>query len=236
MATRSREHVSTFAELVEARSTALLRLAYAVVGDHQLAQDLLQEALVKVYVAWPRLRDVSGAEAYARRTIVTTAISWRLKQCPRPPGVEGFRQDNANGPITRDPGEPLDARWDDERLTDPVHGRRPATAYSFHVARADNVLLVFEDTDVDDRGPFILGSAVRTALPQYHAGTVVPGGEPIAGHPFYFKPFFGVKPYGGLARQSGWPPRLTHCVADPRTWGAATAQGATFVPKHHQRH
>ena len=56
MATRSQEHVSTFAELVEARSTALLRLAYAVVGDHQLAQDLLQESLVKVYLAWPRLQ------------------------------------------------------------------------------------------------------------------------------------------------------------------------------------
>jgi RNA polymerase sigma-70 factor (sigma-E family) len=80
MASRSRERVSGFAELVEARSTALLRLAYAVVGDHQLAQDLLQEALVKVYVAWPRLRDVSGAEAYARRTIVTTAISWRRRR------------------------------------------------------------------------------------------------------------------------------------------------------------
>src|SRR3954464_11825553 len=77
MATRSREEISAFADLVEARSTALLRLAFAVVGDYQLAQDLLQEALVKTYVAWPRLRDPSAAEAYVRRTIVTTAISWR---------------------------------------------------------------------------------------------------------------------------------------------------------------
>ena len=89
MATRSQEHVSGFAELVEARSTALLRLAYAVVGDHQLAQDLLQEALVKVYVAWPRLRDASGAEAYARRTIVTTAISWRRRRSFHEPPSRG---------------------------------------------------------------------------------------------------------------------------------------------------
>jgi RNA polymerase sigma-70 factor (sigma-E family) len=88
MATRSRGHVSEFAELVEARSTALLRLAYAVVGDHQLAQDLLQEALVKVYVAWPRLRDASAAEAYARRTIVTTAISWRRRRSFHEPPTE----------------------------------------------------------------------------------------------------------------------------------------------------
>ena len=50
----------------------MFRTAYGVVGDHQLAQDLLQEALVKAYVAWPRLRDVTKAEAYVRRTIVTT--------------------------------------------------------------------------------------------------------------------------------------------------------------------
>ena len=79
MAARSLEQISAFADLVEARSTSLLRLAYAVVGDYQLAQDLLQEALVKVYVAWPRLRDGSAAEAYVRRTIVTTAISWRRR-------------------------------------------------------------------------------------------------------------------------------------------------------------
>src|SRR5262245_57340815 len=88
MATRSQEHVSAFAALVEARSNALLRLAYAVVGDHQLAQDLLQEALVKVYVAWPRLRDVSGAEAYARRTIVTTAISWKRRRSFHEPPID----------------------------------------------------------------------------------------------------------------------------------------------------
>jgi RNA polymerase sigma-70 factor (sigma-E family) len=58
----------------------LFRTAYVVVGDHQLAQDLLQEALVKAYVAWPRLRDVTAAEAYVRRTIVTTAISWSRRR------------------------------------------------------------------------------------------------------------------------------------------------------------
>ncbi|MFC4783907.1 SigE family RNA polymerase sigma factor [Nocardioides sp. MAHUQ-72] len=87
MATRSEQHVSAFADLVEARSTSLLRLAYAVVGDHQLAQDLLQEALVKVYVAWPRLRDSAAAEAYVRRTIVTTAISWRRRRSFHEPPV-----------------------------------------------------------------------------------------------------------------------------------------------------
>src|SRR4051812_37432246 len=88
MATRSPEQISAFAELVEARSTALLRLAFAVVGDYQLAQDLLQEALVKTYVAWPRLREPAAAEAYVRRTIVTTAISWRRRPSFHEPAIE----------------------------------------------------------------------------------------------------------------------------------------------------
>ena len=61
MAIRSQGEISEFSELVATRSAALLRTAYLVVGDHQLAQDLLQEALVKAYVAWPRLRDATKA-------------------------------------------------------------------------------------------------------------------------------------------------------------------------------
>jgi RNA polymerase sigma-70 factor (sigma-E family) len=51
-----------------------------MVGEHHLAQDLLQEALLKTYVAWPRIRDVARAEAYTRRVIVTTSVSWRRRR------------------------------------------------------------------------------------------------------------------------------------------------------------
>ena len=68
---------AAFHEFVAARSASLFRTALLMVGgDHQLAQDLLQESLVKTYVAWPRLRAVANAEAYARRVVVTTSISW----------------------------------------------------------------------------------------------------------------------------------------------------------------
>jgi RNA polymerase sigma-70 factor (sigma-E family) len=77
---RHRRDVSAFSEFVEQRSHALLRTAYLLVGDHQLAEDLLQEALIKTLIAWPRLRDPARVDAYARRTIVTTAISWRRRR------------------------------------------------------------------------------------------------------------------------------------------------------------
>ena len=67
---------SEFAEFALARSGALHRAAYLMVGDAQLAQDLVQEALTRTYVAWPRLRDPRNAEAYCRKAITTTAISW----------------------------------------------------------------------------------------------------------------------------------------------------------------
>ena len=72
----ARRDPAAFAEFVAARSPALHRAAYLMVGERQLAQDLLQEALTKTYVAWPRLRDPSKAEAYTRKAITTTAISW----------------------------------------------------------------------------------------------------------------------------------------------------------------
>jgi RNA polymerase sigma-70 factor (sigma-E family) len=67
---------AAFAEFALARAGALHRAAYLMVGDAHLAQDLVQEALTKTYVAWPRLRDPRNAEAYCRKAITTTAISW----------------------------------------------------------------------------------------------------------------------------------------------------------------
>jgi RNA polymerase sigma-70 factor (sigma-E family) len=72
----SRADRSEFADFALARSRALHRAAYLMVGDTQLAQDLVQEALTKTYVAWPRLRDPRNAEAYCRKAITTIAISW----------------------------------------------------------------------------------------------------------------------------------------------------------------
>ena len=72
--------LEAFSEFAAARSSSLFRSAYLAMGDYQLAQDLVQESLVKTYQSWSRLRDVGNAEAYTRRVIVTTAISWRRRR------------------------------------------------------------------------------------------------------------------------------------------------------------
>jgi len=80
MALKARRDDREFCDFVVSRSAALFRVAYLIVGEYQLAQDLVQESLEKTYVAWPRLRDVANAEAYTRRVIATTATSWRRRR------------------------------------------------------------------------------------------------------------------------------------------------------------
>jgi RNA polymerase sigma-70 factor (sigma-E family) len=86
-----------FTAFVAARGQALLRTAYLLTGDYQGAEDLVQTALAKVYVAWPRVRAREAVEAYVRRTMVTTHVSWWRRRwrgemptdagaLPEPPG------------------------------------------------------------------------------------------------------------------------------------------------------
>jgi RNA polymerase sigma-70 factor (sigma-E family) len=53
----------------------LLRSAFLLTGDEHRAQDLVQEALVKVAMRWSRLRD-GNPLAYARTIVVRDNISW----------------------------------------------------------------------------------------------------------------------------------------------------------------
>ena len=83
MSTTSRD--AAFADFVAAKQTQLRRVAYALCGDWHRAEDLLQTAFVKLYVAWPRLRDPGAAEAYTRRILVRANIDesrrpWRRER------------------------------------------------------------------------------------------------------------------------------------------------------------
>jgi RNA polymerase sigma-70 factor (sigma-E family) len=75
-----------FTAYVRDRSAALLRTAYLITGNQFDAEDLLQTALAKVYLAWPRIREVNARDAYVRRALVNTQTSrWRRRrvaECP----------------------------------------------------------------------------------------------------------------------------------------------------------
>jgi RNA polymerase sigma-70 factor (sigma-E family) len=69
-----------FAELVQASWGSLYRTAYLILGDHGLAEDLVQTSLARTYAAWRRVRSDDAAPAYARTTQVNTAAEWIRKR------------------------------------------------------------------------------------------------------------------------------------------------------------
>ena len=65
-----------FTAFVAARGQSLLRIAHALTGDREAAQDLVQGALAKAYAKWPRIH--TDAEAYVRKIIYNDrASAWR---------------------------------------------------------------------------------------------------------------------------------------------------------------
>jgi RNA polymerase sigma-70 factor (sigma-E family) len=65
-----------FRGYVAARSPALLRTAYLLTGNRADAEDLLQTALAKTYLAWDRIREREAVDGYVRRVMVNTQTSW----------------------------------------------------------------------------------------------------------------------------------------------------------------
>jgi RNA polymerase sigma-70 factor (sigma-E family) len=74
-----------FEAFVVGRSPSLLRTAYLLTGNRPDAEDLLQTALAKTYLAWDRIREREAADAYVRRTLVTTQISFWRRRRPESP-------------------------------------------------------------------------------------------------------------------------------------------------------
>jgi RNA polymerase sigma-70 factor (sigma-E family) len=70
-----------FRGFVAAREGALLRTAYMLTGDQQLAEDLVQTALEKAAAHWRDIRVSEAAEAYVRRILYRERVSfWRRRR------------------------------------------------------------------------------------------------------------------------------------------------------------
>ncbi|MDN5764425.1 MAG: SigE family RNA polymerase sigma factor [Humibacillus sp.] len=64
-----RERDASFTAFMREAQPSLLRTAYFLCGDPDLARELVQDALVRTYLAWPKVRQ-DTAVAYARRILV----------------------------------------------------------------------------------------------------------------------------------------------------------------------
>ena len=63
---------SAFRDYVAARRPQLYRSAYLLCGDPHRAEDVVQDALVRLYVAWPRAQRANNVDAYARRIVLNS--------------------------------------------------------------------------------------------------------------------------------------------------------------------
>jgi RNA polymerase sigma-70 factor (sigma-E family) len=97
-----------FREYVRARRPALLRTAYLLTGNLADAEDLVQAALAKTYLAWNRIEDRSAVDSYVRRAMVNTQISWwRKRRLEEFPTDEIPDQVVADYPVSTDMRESL---------------------------------------------------------------------------------------------------------------------------------
>jgi RNA polymerase sigma-70 factor (sigma-E family) len=90
---------------VRARQDALLRIAYLLTQDHGQAEDLLQDAMVKLYRRWRRTGLPTYEFAYARRALLNEYISEQRRRRWREVSLESHRP--AVGPA---PQEQVDDR------------------------------------------------------------------------------------------------------------------------------
>jgi RNA polymerase sigma-70 factor (sigma-E family) len=120
-----------YTDFVHATWPSLYRTAYLLLGDHALAEDLVQTALAKTYASWGSVRELGAAPGFARTTLVNTAASWFRKK--------SWRNELATETLP-------------EPAHDPDHSSRPAVIGALrHLPprqRAVIVLRYYEDQSV----------------------------------------------------------------------------------------
>jgi RNA polymerase sigma-70 factor (sigma-E family) len=75
------ERRRVFDEFARARMPELLRFGHALTGSPHAAADLVQDALERTMIAWPRVEQQGDPEGYVRRIMVNRNISiWRRRR------------------------------------------------------------------------------------------------------------------------------------------------------------
>ncbi len=63
------------AELFDRHYDRLCDLAYLIIRDAHLAEEIVMEALIKTYTGWGRIRDTARADVYLKRSVVNLCRS-----------------------------------------------------------------------------------------------------------------------------------------------------------------
>jgi RNA polymerase sigma-70 factor (sigma-E family) len=91
----------TFEEFAAARLPGVLRFAAVLTGDRGLAEDVVQEVLIRANERWQEISRLDKPEAYIRKMIVNEYLSWRRRSWRLVPSGAGTDLD---GRLTPDAG------------------------------------------------------------------------------------------------------------------------------------
>jgi RNA polymerase sigma-70 factor (sigma-E family) len=98
---------AAFRAFAWSRRATLRRTAYLMCGDWHQADDLVQTTLVKLYVAWRRVRGGDQPDAYVRRILTRCYLDERRRPWRRESPVDALDDRPADG---RAPDDLLDLR------------------------------------------------------------------------------------------------------------------------------
>jgi RNA polymerase sigma-70 factor (sigma-E family) len=90
----------TFEEFAAARLAAVLRFAAVLAGDRGLAEDVVQEVLIRAHARWDVIGRLDRPEAYVRKMIVNEYLSWRRRSWRLVPSGAG---PDVDGRLAPDP-------------------------------------------------------------------------------------------------------------------------------------
>lgn len=86
----------TFEEFTTGRLPALLRYAAVLTGERSLAEDVVQEVLLRAHQRWQHIGGLDAPEYYVRRMITNEYLSWRRRWARVVPHAE-VEQHRADG-------------------------------------------------------------------------------------------------------------------------------------------
>jgi len=90
--------MDAFEELVRRHGDRAYRVALTFVGDEQKAEDLAQEAFVKILEAADSYRPTASFTTYLYRVVANACLDYRKKKRPRSSAKLPDRMDRAHGP------------------------------------------------------------------------------------------------------------------------------------------
>jgi hypothetical protein len=120
----ARRDDAMFVDFAATGRARMRRTAYLICGDWDRAADITQEALTRVYVAWPRLDTHAGLMSYAPHP----DARGRWYGVRLGPGVDAAVQVSQSPLAPSSPTDDMSIRWLPPK-TCPVHGRRRHASY-----------------------------------------------------------------------------------------------------------